>query len=161
MHDAAIEAGLVERPERVVTDDEFNYAYREELAAQVERMKLDRTVAELEQLEEEGEVSAGESSETRGERASECARAKCDALRTQILHLIAPATIPTCRADWRSLEQTRSPTTNFLQPLCACVCPFARMTTTSSRSCVRSASMRSNRHELPRRNEERRCVHSG
>lgn len=56
MHDAAIEAGLVERPERVVTDDEYNYAYREELAAQVERMKLDRTVAELEQLEEEGEV---------------------------------------------------------------------------------------------------------
>lgn len=55
MHDAAIDAGLVARPERIVTVDEFNTAYAEELAAQVERMKADRSVEELEELEEDGE----------------------------------------------------------------------------------------------------------
>jgi membrane protein involved in colicin uptake len=55
MHDAAIEAGLVARPERVVTVDEFNTAYVAELEQHVERMKLDRTVQELEELEEDGE----------------------------------------------------------------------------------------------------------
>ena len=55
MHDAAIDAGLVARPERIITVDEFNAAYREQLEKQVERMKEDRTVDELEELEEEGE----------------------------------------------------------------------------------------------------------
>jgi hypothetical protein len=55
MHDCAIAAGLVERPERVVTDDEFNLAYRLELEKQVEVMRADRTAAELAEAEEDGE----------------------------------------------------------------------------------------------------------
>lgn len=55
MHDAAIEAGLVPRPERVITDDEFNLAYRERLEEEVERLKQQRTVEELEELEDEGD----------------------------------------------------------------------------------------------------------
>ena len=55
MHDAAIAAGLVPKPARVVTDDEFNLAYREELEAQVARMQDDRTAAELQRMEEDGE----------------------------------------------------------------------------------------------------------
>lgn len=76
MHDAAIEAGLVARPERVVTDDEFNLAYREELAAQVERMKADRSVAELEQLEEDGEDDDAIIAQLRQKRIDEIKQAR-------------------------------------------------------------------------------------
>lgn len=76
MHDAAIDAGLVARPERVVTVDEFNTAYREELEAQVERMKQDRTVAELEELEEEGDDDDEIMAQLREKRMAEMREAK-------------------------------------------------------------------------------------
>ena len=81
MHDAAIEAGLVARPDRVVTDDEFNAAYRDELAAQVKRMKLDRTVEELEELEEEGgEDEAQIMAQIRSRRIEELKQARAKKL---------------------------------------------------------------------------------
>ena len=81
MHDAAIEAGLVARPERVVTDDEFNLAYRDELAAQVERMKADRSVAELEQLEEDGEDDDEIIAQLRQKRIEEIKQARTNKMQ--------------------------------------------------------------------------------
>jgi len=91
MHDAAIEAGLVERPAHVVTADEFNLAYRQELEAQVERMKADRTVQELEELEEDGEDDDEIIAQMRQKRIEEMKAARDNKLRQgRELHEVDP-----------------------------------------------------------------------
>jgi hypothetical protein len=90
MHDAAIDAGLVARPERVVTVDEFNTAYREELQAQVERMKADRTVEELEEMEEDGEDDDAIIAQLREKRIAELRHSRLQKTLSQDLPEIDP-----------------------------------------------------------------------
>jgi len=60
MHDAAIAAGLVPRPERIVTDDEYNLRYSEEIRDHISEVRANRSVAQLEQACEEEEEDEDE-----------------------------------------------------------------------------------------------------
>jgi len=76
MHDCAIEAGLVERPKKEMTDDEFNLAYRLELEKQVEVLEADRTAAELQELEEDGDDDEALIAQLRAKRMEEMKQAR-------------------------------------------------------------------------------------
>lgn len=90
MHDAAIEAGLVERPERLITVDEFNTAYCEELSKEFDRMRHDRSVAELEEAEEDGFDDDALIAQLRARRIEELKQARTQKAQAKELREIDP-----------------------------------------------------------------------